>query len=1036
MDIIEDSDNLVDVGDESAPSSIDVQIVDLRILEKWPRPLGSMDHEDIYGEGFMENIGIIRMEDEKEKSFDSFIRVGIFGRMMDKKSVMLRVEDFMPWLYYTPCDVTSIKRFLIRQLRFTPSRLEDFVQMERVTRRNFYGWEPNKLENPDGRQECWYMKVFFKSMKLYQKCISEAKKQRKIDTSEYFGAVKCHEDDIPIETKFFECTDLIPSGWVTSHGKEIDVADRISHCDLELKVKMKDLLRLDRAEIAPLTICLLDIETTSQKRGFPDPELPFDEVRQIAIHFWTLDTPKEEAKCFLITKNACDEVPGSEVISVSTEYEIFVESRRCIIQYDPDMITHYNGFSFDLPYMWKRAERPETRCDVFKFLSRFSSVESKATFKELSSSALGDNEMFIIDLPGRTNLDIFHWIKAREKLVSYKLDNVGEHFVQEKKVEMDYKEMFDMLDGPPDKVAKVGIYCKQDVDLLIKLCQKLNIIVENIEMSRVTNTLLELLVTRGQQIKVINQLYYECNRDGVREDGNGGYIMNTPDEYSGTPEDSYDGATVIDAKADYYKDPIAVLDFMSLYPSIILANNFCYTTLVQKKEYMNLPGVNYIHIDVSEKKKYTFVTGEQPDGKSFHGILQKMLRKLLEARKIAKKEKANAKDPSRKAVMEARQKALKISANSMYGFTGAVKAGKLPCLAVADATTFKAREYLNMTVQFVTEMYDCEVVYGDTDSVMVKFNGISDKNVAFDMGDEAADKITDKFPDDVVLEMEKIYEPYLLLGKKRYAGLMYTRNKKGEVEFDYMDAKGIELIRRDNAPMAKVVQKAVLDALMYDIDPEKAVCFLQENLQKIVDEKVPFEDYIMSKSLKKTYKNEQLVHLKVVKKIAKRTPGREPQPGDRVPFVLIQTKDPKAKAADKGEDPTFALANNLKVDRLYYLEHQIENSVSSLLRLAIPFPPEELFKKYKMLLNRQYELQTNRTIFDLLPLKRSPDADVNADVNKTVGFVNFSEKGESSSSSSTFQELKLKHDKSKKQKTKTSQKSLMGFLKKGPCPEK
>ena len=1030
MDIVDSSNNAIHIAsDESKSPSIDVQIVDLRVLDKWPRPLGSKDDEDVFGEGFMENIDMIRMEDEKDKSFDSFIRVGIFGRMMNKKSVMLRVEDFMPWLYYTPCDVLSIKRFLIRQLRFTPNRFEDFVQMEAVTRRNFYGWEPNKLENPDGRQECWYIKVYFKSMKLYNKCINEAKKQRKIDSSEYFGVVKCHEDDIPIETKFFECTDLIPSGWVNSHGNEVSAMDRISHCDLEFKVKMRDLTRVDRAEIAPLVICLLDIETTSHKRGFPDAELPFDEVRQIGIHFWTVNTPKEDAKCFLITKNSCDEVPGSEVISVDSEYKILLQTRNCIIRFDPDMITHYNGFSFDLPYMWKRAERQDIRCDMFRFLSRFSSVESKASFKTLSSSALGDNEMFIIDLPGRTNLDIFHWIKAREKLVSYKLDNVGEHFVQEKKVDMDYKEMFDMLDGPPDQVAKVGIYCKQDVDLLIKLCQKLNIIVENIEMSRVTNTLLELLVTRGQQIKVINQLYYECNRDGVREDGNGGYIINTPDEYSGTPEDSYDGATVIDAQSDYYKDPIAVLDFMSLYPSIILANNFCYTTLVQKKEYMNLPGVNYIYIEVSDKKKYTFVAGEQPNGNNFHGILQKMLRKLLGARKVAKIQKANAKDENEKAVMEARQKALKISANSMYGFTGAVKAGKLPCLAIADATTYKAREYLNLTVKLVTEMYDCEVVYGDTDSVMVKFNGVSDKNIAFDMGDEAAIRITEEFPVDVVLEMEKIYEPYLLMGKKRYAGLMYTRNKKGEVEFDYMDAKGIELIRRDNAPMAKVVQRDVLHALMYDMNPEKAVFLLEQNLQKIVDEEVPFEDYIMSKSLKKTYKNEQLVHLNVVKKIAKRTPGREPQPGDRVPFVLIQTKDPKAKAADKGEDPTFALTNNLKVDRLYYLEHQIENSVSSLLRLAIPFPPEELFKKYKILLTRQYELQTNRTIFDVLSSKReSPSSN-----NKTVQSVSFFEQG---GSSSMFEDFKLKHDKTKKQKTKSSQKSLMGFLQKGPDPEK
>jgi DNA polymerase delta subunit 1 len=233
--------------------------------------------------------------------------------------------------------------------------------------------------------------------------------------------------------------------------------------------------------------------------------------------------------------------------------------------------------------------------------------KSKGAVKELSSSALGSNELFIINMIGRCNLDIFHWVKAREKLESYKLDDVCAHSLGEKKVEMDYKDLFKLCTGSASDIAKVAVYCVQDCALLISLILRLQIITANVEMSRVCFTPMEALVTRGQQFKVMNQLVHYGHREN--------YILNTPERYSGSAGDSYEGATVIDAKAKYYKNPIAVLDFMSLYPSIMLANNFCYSTLVLDPRYMNLPGVVYETIKVTDEKVYVWVKGiQQEDG--------------------------------------------------------------------------------------------------------------------------------------------------------------------------------------------------------------------------------------------------------------------------------------------------------------------------------------------------------------------------------------------------------------------------------------
>jgi len=269
--------------------------------------------------------------------------------------------------------------------------------------------------------------------------------------------------------------------------------------------------------------------------------------------------------------------------------------------------------------------------------------------------------------------------------------------------------------------------------------------------------------------------------------------------------------------------------------------------------------------------------------------------------------------------------------------------GKYHCLGVADSTTWKAREMLHQTKSWVMELYDCDVVYGDTDSVMVLFNEADTVEKSFALGDEAADKITDMFSekyktDKIVLEMEKVYYPYLLMKKKRYAGLMYEKQKSGAIEISYLDAKGIELVRRDNCPMAKKIQSDVLDALMYKLDRNLACEHVHTHMQNIVDNIYPLSDYRMSKSRRKSYINEDLPHLAVVKKMEERNPGSAPQVGDRVPFILIETKNLKAKTFEKAEDPKFVEENKLKVDRLYYVEHQVVNPICNLLERVIDDP--------------------------------------------------------------------------------------------------
>jgi DNA polymerase delta subunit 1 len=206
------------------------------------------------------------------------------------------------------------------------------------------------------------------------------------------------------------------------------------------------------------------------------------------------------------------------------------------------------------------------------------------------------------------------------------------------------------------------------------------------------------------------------------------------------------------------------------------------------------------------------------------GLLSQILEELLGARKRAKKELAIETDPFKKAVLNGRQLALKISANSVYGLTGAT-VGKLPCLAIASSTTSYGRQMIEKTKEEVESHYtiangyshDAQVIYGDTDSVMVKF-GPSDLAKAMELGQEAADFVSQKFIKPIKLEFEKVYYPYLLINKKRYAGLYWTNTAK----YDKMDTKGIETVRRDNCRLVQTVIDTSLRMLLIDRDVQGA----------------------------------------------------------------------------------------------------------------------------------------------------------------------------------------------------------------------
>lgn len=439
------------------------------------------------------------------------------------------------------------------------------------------------------------------------------------------------------------------------------------------------------------------------------------------------------------------------------------------------------------------------------------------------SSAYGKRENIETTINGRVIFDVLPYMQRNHKLSSYSLNSVSAEFLGQQKEDVHHSMISDLQNGTDADRRRLAVYCLKDSFLPMLLLNKLSIIVNYVEMARVTGVPLNYLLTRGQQIKVFSMILRKTRKENL-------LIPNIAKH--GGDDGSYEGATVIEPKKAYYEVPIATLDFASLYPSIMQAYNLCYSTLISSED------ASKLSCDMYEKSPsgHLFVKSSTKKG-----ILPQILDELLAARKRAKKDMGETTDPMEKAVQNGRQLALKISANSVYGFTGAavgqvidralisimVNTVQLPCVPIASSVTSYGRNLLLETKRYVESTYtvangfthDAEVIYGDTDSVMVKF-GSQTVEEAMPLAMRAATEVSSIFPRPIKLEFEKVYFPYLLMNKKRYAGLLWTSPEK----FDKMDTKGLETVRRDNCLLVRRVVDTCLRKILIERDGNYAVC--------------------------------------------------------------------------------------------------------------------------------------------------------------------------------------------------------------------
>lgn len=870
--------------------------------QQWERP--SLDDFDPK----RDNLRFQSIDVEEGTLHGGKVTLKMFGVSEKGHSILLHVTDFLHYLYvaapvnFQRQDVDGYKAYLDTQMAQHEPAIHS-VQM--VLRENMFGFQ--------GNQKSPYLKITVTNPKY----INRLRTQIEHGNANYKGLWKGVDggiltfDNIQYVLRFMIDTSVTGMSWVEVAAGRYTVMpqyDRQSNCQVEAHCHFRDLVALGHdgewAKMAPLRILSFDIECAGRKGIFPEPHI--DPVIQIA----NVVTRYGETKPFVrnvFVLDTCSSIVNTQIYEHDSEEKMLMDWRNFLEAVDPDVIIGYNIANFDFPYLLDRAKH--LKLTKFPYWSRLKSVQSTATATSFSSKQIGNRDSKATNTNGRIQLDLLQLIQRDHHLRSYTLNSVCAEFLGEQKEEVHHSQITELHNGTADSRRRLAVYCLKDAYLPQRLMDKLMCLVNYTEMARVTGVPFNYLLSRGQQIKFISQLFRTCLEQQLL----------VPNLKNDGPDEQYEGATVIEPIRGYYDVPVATLDFASLYPSIIQAHNLCYTTLLNKASIEKL----------KLKKDEDYIV--TPNGDLFctakvrKGLLTQILEELLGARKRAKKELAVETDPFKKAVLNGRQLALKISANSVYGLTGATN-GKIPCLAIASSTTSYGREMIEKTKAEVEAKFnmkngyshDAEVIYGDTDSVMIKF-GEKDLKKVMELGQEASNYVSAKFIKPIKLEFEKVYFPYLLINKKRYAGLYWTKPDK----WDKMDTKGIETVRRDNCRLVANVITSVLEKILIERDVEGAQEYVRETISALLQNKIDLSMLVITKAYTKHEYDSKQAHVELAKRMEKRS-GTAAALGDRIAYVIVKGRG-DSKNYEKSEDPIFVLENNIPIDTKYYLDNQLAN---------------------------------------------------------------------------------------------------------------
>lgn len=415
-------------------------------------------------------------------------------------------------------------------------------------------------------------------------------------------------------------------------------------------------------------------------------------------------------------------------------------------------------------------------------------------------------------------------------------------------------------------------------------------------------------------------------------------------------KEKYKGGLVFEPEKGLYDKYVLVMDFNSLYPSIIQEYNICFTTVDRTATAEN----------ENEEK-----VPEVPSPDQEQGILPRLIATLVSRRREVKKlMKDKRATPEQLALWDTKQLALKLTANSMYGCLGYTQS-RFYARPLAMLTTFKGREILRSTKE-LAESKQLKVIYGDTDSVMINTNmdNISD---ALKVGEEFKKSVNERYKL-LEIDIDNVFRRLLLHAKKKYAAINVTEMDGKYV--DKLEVKGLDMKRREYCALSKEVSQKLLNELLSGEDQELVLNRVHDYLRDLASSmrefKIPIQKYVIYTKLSKRpdeYPNKETMPPAQValREIAR---GKTIRPNDVISYIVTNGDSesaslPPAKRSYTLQD-VMKPDSGLKPDIEYYLIKQIFPPIE---RLCAPVPGTDAVRLAECLgLDvRKYQINTSST---------------------------------------------------------------------------
>ncbi|CAM8953824.1 unnamed protein product [Rhodiola kirilowii] len=628
---------------------------------------------------------------------------------------------------------------------------------------------------------------------------------------------------------------------------------------------------------------------------------------------------------------------------------------------DSDILVGHNISGFDLDVLLHRAQACKVPSSVWSKIGRLRRHTMPKLTKGNSIFGAGASLGIMACIAGRLLCDTFLCSRDLLKEVSYSLTQLAKNQLNKDRKEIapqDIPLMFQTLESLIELVE-----CGQvDAWLSLELMFHLSVIPLTHQLTKLSGNLWgkTLQGARAQRVEYLllhafheqkfivpdkisshiketkdqklakrryNTGTVDQNADDIVNDAKLETDLLQHDHVKGKKGAAYAGGLVLEPKRGLYDKYILLLDFNSLYPSIIQEYNICFTTVERP------PDGSIPHLPSCKEP----------------GVLPKLLRDLVERRKTVKQMMKNA--PRIKVQQhDIHQQALKLTANSMYGCLG-FSNSRFYAKPLAELITLQGREILQRTVDFVQNNLNLEVIYGDTDSIMIH-TGLDDIEKAKSIAAKVAQEVNKKYQC-LVIDLDGLYKRMLLLKKKKYAAVkVQFRNDK---PFEVIERKGLDIVRRDWSLISKEIGDFCLSQILSGGTCDDVVESIHNALVKVREKmkngEVQLEKYVITKTLTKQPEaypdGKNQPHVQVALRMKQNGSCTGFFPGDTVPYIICCEQGTGSTGssgmAQRARHPD-ELKNSEKwmVDIDYYLSQQIHPVVSRLCASIEGTSPERL----------------------------------------------------------------------------------------------